>query len=711
MSYPTLEQYTYAMQHPKLALVDPELKAGTIAKTGLGLPLALCGGFALTYTVTSGGKKYAVRCFHKQSNHLETRYKEISNRLKALRSSYFVDFEFQPVGVTVDRQKYPVVKMTWASGKTLGEFMAGNYHKKSFLQELNKSLLSLARYLERERIAHGDIQPGNVMVANEGRSIQLIDYDGMYVDDLKTLGSTEQGLRHFQHPGRGAAWDLRLDRFSFVLLNFAIRVLETHPDLWDETQSDENSILFKAEDFAEPGNSGIFRRLDADSQFRDDARNFASICKAPFDKIPTPDDFLVGRNIPQVAVTISPTGKIVRTGYLGAYPVLDATKYKLCMQYVGDRVELVGQIIDVTKRTTRYGGRPYIFINFGDWTEDIVKLNIWSEGLEALSDIPDKSWEGKWVSVVGLMEPPYYNPKYGYTHLAISITQDNQFHIISEQETKFRLSGSGATQAKAATPTGNREIFERMRDVSSSSSMPASTSQSPVPPAAPIRSRRQSTKSVSSTPSSSVPSRPTSIKSTPATQNQAVLNRMKTSQLAPPIPPRRTQPAKVKTQPSKQKRTPWFAWLFGAGAATLLCLIPLIAWLQPVPIVRTTPTHRPTATATRKPTQSVPIVPVTKKASCVSWTEINENLQGNVQCVYGIVASRKNFRNDEGEFSYTLIRFSGDPDTFYLTSHSEPLSAFAGDCVSAEAAISYDANGIPFMEVSEIARNKYSCSK
>lgn len=96
MSYPTLEQYNEAFQHPQLALTDPELKQGIIATTGLGLPLALCGGFALTYTIKSGAKKHAVRCFHKQSNALEKRYISISSRLKSLRSPYFVDFEFQP---------------------------------------------------------------------------------------------------------------------------------------------------------------------------------------------------------------------------------------------------------------------------------------------------------------------------------------------------------------------------------------------------------------------------------------------------------------------------------------------------------------------------------------------------------------------------------------------------------------------------------------
>ena len=148
MNYPTLEQYNEALQHPQTALFDPDLKKGLISTTGLGLPLALCGGFALTYTITIGNAKFAVRCFHKQSNALEHRYSAISNRLKSLQSRYFVDFVFQPQGVRVNGQSFPIVKMAWASNETLGEFLEGHYRSKIDLQQLNSSLSTLASYLE-----------------------------------------------------------------------------------------------------------------------------------------------------------------------------------------------------------------------------------------------------------------------------------------------------------------------------------------------------------------------------------------------------------------------------------------------------------------------------------------------------------------------------------------------------------------------------------
>jgi hypothetical protein len=203
MPYPSLEQYNQAFQlHSKL-LIDPELKSGTVATTGLGPP-AISGGFALTYTIKSGAKKYAVRCFHRESKALERRYEAISKKISSLRSPYFLDFQFQPQGVKVEGISYPIVKMAWAKGETLGEFLEVNRRSAQAIAKLSASIESLAAYLEKEKIAHGDFQTGNLMVSDGGATVQLIDYDGMFVDEIKTLGSSELGHVNFQHPRRKA---------------------------------------------------------------------------------------------------------------------------------------------------------------------------------------------------------------------------------------------------------------------------------------------------------------------------------------------------------------------------------------------------------------------------------------------------------------------------------------------------------------------------
>lgn len=511
MSYPSLEQYNEAFQHPKTSLQDPELKAGTITTTGLGLPLALCGGFALTYTIKSGSKKYAVRCFHKKSNALEQRYSAISRKITSLKSPYFLDFQFQPKGVTVAGGAYPIVKMAWAPGTTLGEYMEASYSRSAELTKLATALRNLSRYLSSQNIAHGDIQPGNVMVAAGGTELQLIDYDGMFVEDLRSLGSAELGHRNFQHPKRSATtWDPSIDRFSFISIDLALRALQSSPNLWGTTRSDGDSILFKANDFADPESSQAFRELFNNPALAEDAKNFAAICKSSYEKIPTLEDFLAKKNIPQVWISVTTSAKPAEVSkYLSAFPVLDATQFAKCLAAVGEKVELIGRIVEVKADKTRYG-KSYIFINFGPWKGQIVKISIWSEGLAALSKTPDKSWEGKWVSVTGLMEPPYTNKKYGYTHLAISITQGSQIHQITEKEARFRLAGSTTRSAGSGTASGNEAVLigmqggsARGRRTTSPRTPPTASPQQPVSPNAAVLAGMKKTQSANRSPTQS----------------------------------------------------------------------------------------------------------------------------------------------------------------------------------------------------------------
>ncbi|AGA64664.1 hypothetical protein B488_06720 [Liberibacter crescens BT-1] len=487
MKYPSFEQYAEALQAPEIVFIDPELKKGSVETTGLGLPLALCGGFALTYTITSGEKKYAVRCFHKPSNALEKRYSAISSRLKSLKSSYFVDFKFQPTGIRVGGNVFPIVKMIWTTGTTLGEYLELNYRNATVLQNLVQSFRTLAKYLEGQKMAHGDIQPGNVMVADDGRKVQLIDYDGIYVEELYTLGSAELGHRNFQHPGRThVTWSASLDRFSFIAIDLALRVLIVHPEFWNKTQSDGDSILFKANDFADPAQSSIFSLLLNKPLFVDDAKNFSTICRSAFDKTPTLEDFLARRNIPQASIRISSSTHTAPVRYLAAFPVLDATNYDSCFLHIGDKIELIGQIVEVKQGTTKQG-KTYVFINFGHWQGNIVKINIWPKRLNAMTNKPDQSWVGQWITVIGLMEPPrYISRRKDIFHLSITLEKNNQFRLITEKEAKFRLAGSAtrgsgiitksrshelqtyATLSAVATPTSrNQKVLQLMNAIPS----------------------------------------------------------------------------------------------------------------------------------------------------------------------------------------------------------------------------------------------------
>lgn len=489
--YPDIVEYNEAIQHPDTAFIDPELRRGKVRETNLGLPLALSGGFALTYTVTTPSRKLAVRCFHRQVPEAESKYAAIANKLKSSQSDYFVDFSYLPTGIKVRNGIYPIVRMDWVEGDTLGIYLDKNADKPEQLRKLRSEFQSLAAYLEKEGIAHGDIQNGNVMVSSNG-SVKLIDYDGMYVTGMPTGNGNELGHKHFQHPSRTPShFGPKMDRFSFIALDLSLMVLMENGALHQRFREGGETIIFKGNDFADPHNAEIFRLLSTKSSLKQYVVNFTSICEGSIHAIPTLADFLAGKNIPSArTVKASPEYKqtpstIKNIGYISPFDVVDATDFETALKNVGNRVELIGQIVAVKGGVGKRGrgkAKPFVFINFGNWTGNITKVSIWSEGLAQFAEPPSEKWVGKWISVVGLMDPPYHGRHYAsrYTHVGITITDSNQTNFLSEKEARFRLASIG----KPLTSRGNTGTSPGVTATKPSSGLPSTTgSVQPRPPA------------------------------------------------------------------------------------------------------------------------------------------------------------------------------------------------------------------------------------
>lgn len=443
-----MDQYNDAVQHPNTAFSDPGLKAAKIAINGMGLPIALGGGFALTYTATAQGRKFAIRCFHKEAKGLEARYSHVDKGLRAAGGPYFVGFEYQPAGVLVNGRHYPIVKMDWADGDTLGSFLEDNYSDRTRIDRLRTQFTEVERFLRSKGLAHGDLQNGNVLVKSD---LKLIDYDGVFVPTMATGQGAELGHKHFQHPRRSAAdFGPAMDRFSFIVIDLSLRAIAQDPKLFQRYSNGENIIL-TANDFIDPGNSPAFADLKSIPALTRDTTNLASICVAAMKDVPTLEDFLAARSVPSAPIIIRAPAEVgaVRTiaAYVGAYDVINAADYAAVGKQVGNRVELVGRVIKVYPGKTRYG-KPYCFVFFGTGKQ-VVKLNIWNEGLSKLSEQPTTAWEGTWLSVQGLVDPAYFSKKYG-TSLSITITSNSQIRKITEVEAQHRLS-SGSLPRSAAT--------------------------------------------------------------------------------------------------------------------------------------------------------------------------------------------------------------------------------------------------------------------
>ena len=458
MHYPSFGEYADALRlNLEVVLSDPVLGRGTLCTRGPGVPAVHGGTYALTFAVVTSAGKFAVRCFHKELDSLPLRYGAIERHLGRINSPYFVDCQFQPSGITTESGTYPIVRMEWVEGPNLAAYVADHRHDAGALLELRFALRRLAMHLRAKGVAHGDIQPSNVIVQGDG-NLRLIDYDGLFVPELVPLGSAELGQRNFQHPGRQARhFNASLDVFSFAVIDFALRALSVRPDLWDLTGSGEDAILLRATDFTDPAHSAILALLGREPGFEQRTRDLASVCVAPFESIPPLEDFVAGRGIPAATVELSgdPAAR-ERPPYVPAYCVVDAADFAQCCRHVGERVELVGCVVSVARGPAATEGPACVRIEFSDPACDMTCLTLWPDSLTRLETVPDETWVGQWVSAVGLVEP-VASDRAGVPHqkdVSITIEGQGQLQRLTEAEASHRLRSQGVPAGRSLDPAG-----------------------------------------------------------------------------------------------------------------------------------------------------------------------------------------------------------------------------------------------------------------
>jgi hypothetical protein len=215
---------------------------------------------------------------------------------------------------------------------------------------------------------HGDIQNENIIVSDNAP--RLIDYDGMFVAGMAQGQGSEIGHKHFQHPDRTTKlYGPNMDRFSFIVLDVSLQAMQADASLHRRFREGGQAIIFKANDFGDPSSSEVFCILNGMPALRESVKKLAAVCATSAASVPTLADFRAGRNIPTPA--IPPVGTVLRPAparvYIGAFTVVDAKDFKAVLGLVGDKIELVGQIVSVKCGIGRRGrgrDRPYVFINF-----------------------------------------------------------------------------------------------------------------------------------------------------------------------------------------------------------------------------------------------------------------------------------------------------------------------------------------------------------
>lgn len=258
--WPGLHEYQEAVQNWKNNLADEELQSGTPVLDSKGLPAVMSGAFASVYRIDCGGRLYAVRCFATSVRDHAERYRRLSSFVCGDNLPHTVDFHFLEKGILVRGQWFPVVKMEWIAGESLGSFITKNLHTRKALVTLRRAFWTMMLALETEGVAHGDLQHGNIIV--RGGNLFLIDYDGMYAPSLKGFRSKEKGHPSYQHPARGEPhFGPYLDNFSAWLIDTALLALTIDPAFWKRFGQGDESLLFRRKDLIAPDQSELFRQL------------------------------------------------------------------------------------------------------------------------------------------------------------------------------------------------------------------------------------------------------------------------------------------------------------------------------------------------------------------------------------------------------------------------------------------------------------------
>ncbi|SFQ15860.1 serine/threonine-protein kinase [Amycolatopsis rubida] len=423
MTLPSMDAYQQAVQL-KQSFTDPVLSRGKLERTPLMTPVVASGGFALTYLFAVDGQKVAVRCFHKQGNHLEERYNQVSRFVRVHSElPFLIPVDYLPHGIEVEGARYPVVKMPWVDGFQLDHWVEDHLREPAALTTVGREVSKAATQLRAAGAAHGDLQHGNILI-DDDNAVRLIDYDGMYLPELRRYGAAEQGHRNYQHPSRQDSYNVGLDEFAAATIELSLDALAHDPSLWDRFHNEDN-LLFTARDFAEPDTSNLFFALSTIPPVAEAVTRLRRACLAP---------------MPEITLALSGgTATEDHDRVVQAAPnelvCIEADDRKKLFQHIGDKVTVFGQIESIKRNRAMRGG-TITLLNTGDYRKAAFVFISYDEARSHLEDRFGPNLEGldgSWVSVTGLLAT--YPTRWCDDHTPqVEISRGSELRTVSGEE-------------------------------------------------------------------------------------------------------------------------------------------------------------------------------------------------------------------------------------------------------------------------------------
>ncbi|MFJ4102260.1 hypothetical protein [Amycolatopsis japonica] len=354
-----------------------------------------------------------------------------------------IDVDYVAEGILVNGRRLPIVRMPWVTGTRLNYWIEDNLDSAGALEKVRRGIAASAENLKQAGVAHGDLQHGNILVEPAG-TIRLVDYDGMFLPELRPLGTIESGHRNYQHPERLENYDSSLDTFSAFTIDLALDALKLNKNLWRKFNNDEN-ILFTSDDFASPDSSELFALIEQMSPLADRARRLRLACASSLVDVPA---ILSGH--------ASTTARPSRTSPRQARRALriDAYDSAALFAHQGDEATVFGKITYARTLKTRYG-QMMTLINIGDYKNAGFVIVGFEQATRELTAKfgPDlrKIWKAN-VSLTGLLTK-YQSPDRAKPNPQIELHRAASLQILSNDQLRALKTSTTEVAAAPSTPS------------------------------------------------------------------------------------------------------------------------------------------------------------------------------------------------------------------------------------------------------------------
>jgi eukaryotic-like serine/threonine-protein kinase len=282
-TYPSVSDYTLALQNPATAFADASLRTATFTQGMLG-PYGIPGTSAVVFHATIEGQEYALRCYTRRDASTPERYAALDSFVSGNGLSGRVGIvTWYKDQIQLKGARWPVLKMGWIEGQQLNEYAGylADTGNSNALRTLAERWLGLVEELQQAGFAHGDLQHGNILVDQESQ-LRLVDFDSVWIPPLQGQAApTETGHPSYQPQGGTAKsrWGPHMDTFSGLVIYLALTALAKDPGLWPRFNNGDN-LLFEREDFDPALDRDIWKQLAAlgDTEVSALARKLRDCC-------------------------------------------------------------------------------------------------------------------------------------------------------------------------------------------------------------------------------------------------------------------------------------------------------------------------------------------------------------------------------------------------------------------------------------------------